>query len=615
MSIYRDLSQSHQIPARKPPDSNLMTNRRNADPFSGYVEAYQGRNTDHQGYKEYRINKQLPSSLQSNMTIPNQNRSKQSQEALGLLTQKELQEEIVEEVSLNQPKWINPCFAIPKKDQGKQRKITDCSLLNKHLQSIHFIMEDIQSLQQLLQPKDFMVKIDLESAFHHIQVDSDFKPFLGFTFNHKYYQYKAKCFGVKRAPLIFHKTLRPVIKFIREFRHVRIIANCDDIIILHQNQQELIYNIQLIINILTNFGFKISMNKSVLQPATQIEFLRWQIDSNLDKLSMTLSRQKKINQMLGRRRRIVMYHQMVKVRFLAGFVGSLNFLRLQFKRARIHLKKLNKIKSWAALQGGWNALITPNMQVLKEIFWRKSMVTRNKPIQATIALAEAVLATDASLTHWGATLKLQDLAQEVWFWGKWSLNWHLTSSNQREAVAILCAFRRYVSYLKERQLKSLKIETDNSSAAYNINRGSAAEALAKLVDRTLETAEVPSLQLHALHIPVVTNRIIDQLSRLAISGDYSLHQEVFEEALRSLRTRPSIDMFANRKNRKLKRFVSLTLDSWAVGQDCMSLPWKGELPYLHPPLPMIQATLNKVMEENVAALIVVPNWPSQSWQQ
>ncbi|KAA6313246.1 MAG: hypothetical protein EZS28_055788, partial [Streblomastix strix] len=111
----------------------------------------------------------------------------------------------------------------------------------------------------------------------------------------------------------------------------------------------------------------------------------------------------------------------------------------------------------------------------------------------------------------------------------------------------------------------------------------------------------------------VTNRIPDSLSRLATSGDYSLHQEVFEEALRSLRTRPSIDMFANRKNRKLKRFVSLTLDNWAVGQDCMSLPWKGELPYLHPPLPMIQATLNKVREENVAALIVVPNWPSQSW--
>ncbi|KAA6387987.1 MAG: hypothetical protein EZS28_016484 [Streblomastix strix] len=45
----------------------------------------------------------------------------------------------------------------------------------------------------------------------------------------------------------------------------------------------------------------------------------------------------------------------------------------------------------------------------------------------------------------------------------------------------------------------------------------------------------------------------------------------------------------------------------------MSLLRKGKLPYLHSPLPMIQATLNKDREENDATLIEAPNWPSQSW--
>ncbi|KAA6356812.1 MAG: hypothetical protein EZS28_047661, partial [Streblomastix strix] len=45
------------------------------------------------GIKAYWINKQSSSSLHSNMTIPIQNRSKESQEALGLLTWKQLQEE------------------------------------------------------------------------------------------------------------------------------------------------------------------------------------------------------------------------------------------------------------------------------------------------------------------------------------------------------------------------------------------------------------------------------------------------------------------------------------------------------------------------------------------
>ncbi|KAA6400036.1 MAG: hypothetical protein EZS28_004444 [Streblomastix strix] len=284
----------------------------------------------------------------------------------------------------------------------------------------------------------------------------------------------------------------------------------------------------------------------------RIEFLGWSIDSNLDQLSMTITRQMKMKQMLGRWRRIAVNQRIVKVRFLASFIGSLNFLRLQFKRGGIHLRKLNKIKSKAVLQKGWNAVVFLNRQVLQEIFWWQSIITRNRPVQATIVQPQAILATDASQTHWGATLKLFNPAQEVWFWGKWSLNWHLQSSNQRETAAILCALRRSGTFLKERQVKSLKIETDNTSAAYNINRGSAAIALAKLVDRILEIAENSNLQLHAFHIPGVTNKIPDSLSRLATSGDYSLHQEVFEEAIRVLRTRPSIDMFANRQNRKLK---------------------------------------------------------------
>ncbi|KAA6353023.1 MAG: hypothetical protein EZS28_051450, partial [Streblomastix strix] len=179
--------------------------------------------------------------------------------------------------------------------------------------------------------------------------------------------------------------------------------------------------------------------------------------------------------------------------------------------------------------------------------------------------------------------------------------WHLTSSNQREAAGILCALRRSETYLRERQIKSLKIETDNSSAAYNINRGSAAVALVKLTDRILETAEDLNLQLHAFHIPGKLNVIPDSLSRLATSGDYQIHQDVLMEALFALQVRPSIDMFANRRNRKFKRFMTLVLDNWATGQDCLSHPWSGEVPYLHPPIPMIQATLNKAKQEAVPA--------------
>jgi hypothetical protein len=50
--------------------------------------------------------------------------------ALNQLIQKELEEDIIEEVEEKDLKWINPCFAIPKPGKNKWRKITDCSILN-----------------------------------------------------------------------------------------------------------------------------------------------------------------------------------------------------------------------------------------------------------------------------------------------------------------------------------------------------------------------------------------------------------------------------------------------------------------------------------------------------
>ncbi|KAA6373488.1 MAG: hypothetical protein EZS28_030985 [Streblomastix strix] len=153
------------------------------------------------------------------------------------------------------------------------------------------------------------------------------------------------CFGVKHAPLIFHKTLRPVIKFIRDVLKVRVISYCDDIIFLHKDLKELKKKKQQIINTFTNFGWKISVKKSVLEPARVVEFLRWKIDSELDQLSTTDHRQKKMIRMLGQWRRIVQSKRFVKVKFLASFIGSLNFLRLQIKRVGLHPKKLNKVKA------------------------------------------------------------------------------------------------------------------------------------------------------------------------------------------------------------------------------------------------------------------------------
>ncbi|KAA6393078.1 MAG: hypothetical protein EZS28_011396 [Streblomastix strix] len=312
---------------------------------------------------------------------------------------------------------------------------------------------------------DWIMKIDQEQAFHHIIVDKDFRLYLGFTHQNRYCQYRAMRFGVKQAPLTFNKSLRPVIRIIREELGVRILAYCDDIIIIHEDRRKLLEAMGRILNLLMNFGWKIAMNKSILEST-------------------------------------------------------------------------------------------------KEIFWVKFQIDKNKPIQTTIAQSEAILATEASLP---------------------------------------------------KKIEPLNIETDNSSSAFNINKGAAAVALAKQVDRTLETAENCNIQLHTYFIPGTQNKILDSLSRLATSGDYVINQQILNEALHILKVKHSIDLFSNRKNRRFKRFVNMIRESWAVVHDSLSISWRGEVPQIHPPIPLIQAVLNKLEKEKITALMVDPNWISQSW--
>jgi hypothetical protein len=74
--------------------------------------------------------------------------------------------------------------------------------------------------------------------------------------------------------------------------------------------------------------------------------------------------------------------------------------------------------------------------------------------------------------------------------GWWTNNWRLRSSNQRETETILLGLLKLGSYLKGGKINSLRIESDNAVAIFNINRAASAVTLSKLTERIIEEAEV-----------------------------------------------------------------------------------------------------------------------------
>ncbi|KAA6357184.1 MAG: hypothetical protein EZS28_047289, partial [Streblomastix strix] len=204
---------------------------------------------------------------------------------------------------------------------------------------------------------------------------------------------------------------------------------------------------------------------------------------------------------------------------------------------------------------------------------------KNKTIKATIHQPQAILTTDASATNWGVTLKLYNPEEEI----------------------------------SKKRITAFKIDSDNSLTSNYLNGGPAAVLHPKLSDKILEKVEDLGLQIQQFHIYEIDNTILHFLSRLATSGDYTLRSEVLLDVLSQFQVKPTIDMLNNRRNRKFKRFMSVTQERWAVTQDSLSMSWKSEIPYLHPPIPLIPATLSKLKREGVQALLIVPNLLSQPW--
>ena len=64
------------------------------------------------------------------------------------------------------PRYVSPIGCVPKKE-GKFRLIHDLRHLNSHCESIKFKQEDIRTVEQIIQPNDFLTSVDLKDGFYH----------------------------------------------------------------------------------------------------------------------------------------------------------------------------------------------------------------------------------------------------------------------------------------------------------------------------------------------------------------------------------------------------------------------------------------------------------------
>jgi len=195
-----------------------------------------------------------------------------------------IREEVAEMVQKGAVEQIHPSkgfysnlFLVPKKDGG-QRPVINLKALNQFVQKQHFKMEGIHNLKDLLQPGDWLGKVDLKDAFFTIPIHANHRQYLRFMFLEKAYQFTCLPFGLSSAPWVFTKTLKPALALLRQ-KGVRLIAYMDDILLLAESREMLVDYLTGKVHLLENLEFVINQKKSVLTPAQSMEFLGLTVDS------------------------------------------------------------------------------------------------------------------------------------------------------------------------------------------------------------------------------------------------------------------------------------------------------------------------------------------------
>lgn len=118
------------------------------------------------------------------------------------------------------------------------------------------------------------------------------RKWLRFIWHNETFQFTCLPQGLTSAPRTFTKLLKPVLSHLRKFG-ITVCCYIDDCIFIADSGKELIDNVRYAVQLFDSVGLAVNLNKSVLVPTQEIEFLG--ITLNSSNMTATLHSRKRNN--------------------------------------------------------------------------------------------------------------------------------------------------------------------------------------------------------------------------------------------------------------------------------------------------------------------------------
>ncbi|KAM9950987.1 hypothetical protein ACTFIT_009744 [Dictyostelium discoideum] len=335
-------------------------------------------------------------------------------------------------------------FTVPKPGTNLHRPVLDSKRLNTYINNQSFKMEGIKNLPSMVKQGYYMVKLDIKKAYLHVLVDPQYRDLFRFVWKGSHYRWKTMPFGLSTAPRIFTMLLRPVLRMLRDI-NVSVIAYLDDLLIVGSTKEECLSNLKKTMDLLVKLGFKLNLEKSVLEPTQSITFLGLQIDSVSMKLLVPKEKKKSVIKEI----RNFLKLDCCSPRKLAGLKGKLIALKDAVIPFRLYTRRTNKFHSQCLTlaNGDWDQSFPIPQEVKSEIsHWLTVLNQWNGKEISLFPSYDYVLTTDASESGAGATLKKGNKVIKTWSF-QWSITQSNMSSNRREMLALLMAYQALSDHL------------------------------------------------------------------------------------------------------------------------------------------------------------------------
>ena len=528
----------------------------------------------------------------------------EEQKALDKMILELEKDKVIKKCKFESGDFMNNVFLVKKSslDCVKYRCILNMKTLNADFVKLtHFKMSTLYTCLNLMEPNCYMASLDLSNAYHTVPIHPDYQKYLKFEIGNQTYCYLTLPQGFRDSPRLFTKLLMPALKHLREKNFISSVY-IDDFYLQGADYYDCKTNVIYTKAFIQSLGFVIS-DKSVLNPTQELEHLGFILNSKT--MTIYLSERKRIK--VKSFCEDILSKKELTIRVLAKLIGTLVAILPAVEYGQMYYREMEKLKIQALInrKQNYEGSVVLNEESKKEIkWWIKEGVHSNKEISH--GNPDIIMTTDSSMTGWGAFI---DNKSTQGLWNEEERKLHI---NALEIKAVLLGI---TSLCKEISNVHLQIQLDNTTGVTYINNlgGTRSRMCNSITKDIIKWCKKKKIWVTACHIAGKDNIQADTLSRqINTNIEWMINNDDFK-LICDQYGKPDIDLFANRLNNKLDKYMSYHPDPHAYAIDAFAHRWNGYV-YIFPPFNLIPRILRKLLEdETPKALMIVPEWTMTPW--